>query len=182
MSRSLPTLVAVETAAHRAAAEALITEYLQWVAGIAQAAYGLSFDIQAMVRSDIDDRGKFHPPLGCFLLVELDGEFVGVGALKRLAAGAGEIQRMYVRPDVRRAGAGRLLVQRLLAEAGSLGYRTVRLESLRALSAAHALYRSAGFVEIEPYAANSMAAYQSAPTLARYRESAVFMEVRLPRA
>ena len=47
------------------------------------------------------------------------------------------------------------------------------------LSAAHALYRSVGFVEIPPYAANSMQAYQPAIDMERYRAGAVFMEKRL---
>jgi ribosomal protein S18 acetylase RimI-like enzyme len=67
----------------------------------------------------------------------------------------------------------------LLADALALGYRTVRLESLRALTAAHELYRSVGFIEIEPYAANSMDAYQDSSTRSAYRRSAVFMEARL---
>jgi GNAT superfamily N-acetyltransferase len=174
-----PALVAVETVEHRAAAEELIDEYLQWVGDIARAEYGLVFDTRAMIRSDIDDPAKFYPPPGRFYLVQLAGSFVGVGCLKQLVPGIGEIQRMYVRPHGRGAGAGRLLVQRLLADARALGYRTVRLESLRALTAAHRLYQSVGFVEIEPYAANSMDAYQDAATLAAYRRSAVFMEARL---
>jgi GNAT superfamily N-acetyltransferase len=174
-----PRLVPVETAEHRAAAEALVAEYLTWVGGVARAEYGLVFDLQAMLRSDLDDPAKLSPPTGRFYLVRLDDAFVGVGCLKRLAPGVGEIQRMYVRPQVRRAGAGRLLVERLLADARALGYHTVRLESLRALTAAHQLYRSVGFVEIEPYAANSMDAYQDASGLDAYRRSAVFMEARL---
>ena len=174
-----PALVAVETAAHRKAAEELIVEYLDWVAGVARSDYALTFDTRAMVRSDIDDPNKFYPPTGRFYLVELGGSFVGVGCLKQLAPGIGEIQRMYVRPHERGVGAGRLLVQRLLEDAAALGYGAVRLESLRALAAAHQLYRSVGFVEIEPYAANSMNAYQDAATLATYRKSAVFMEARL---
>ena len=174
-------LVAVDTAAHRAAAQELISEYLHWVGGIASAQYGLSFDIDAMVRSDIEDRDKFYPPTGRFYLVQLADTFVGVGCLKRLAPGLGEIQRMYVRPQVRGHGAGRILVEHLLADARALGYDTLRLESLRALEAAHNLYRSVGFVEIEPYAANSMDAYQDASTHTAYRKSAVFMEARLTR-
>lgn len=174
-----PGLVAVETAAHRTAAEELVAEYLSWVAGIAKAEYGLAFDIQAMVRSDIDDPAKFYPPTGRFYLVELGGRFVGVGCLKQLAPGVGEVQRMYIRPHARGVGAARLLVERLLDDARSLGLGTVRLESLRALNAAHALYRSVGFVETEPYAANSMSAYQDASTLSTYQRSAVFMEVGL---
>jgi hypothetical protein len=58
-------------------------------------------------------------------------------------------------------------------------FGTVRLESLRALSAAHTLYRSVGFREIEPYAENSMRAYQSAGAVDVYRSSAIFMELAL---
>ena len=174
-----PTLVPVETAAHRAAAEELVEEYLQWVGGVAKAEYGLAFDIEAMIRSDIDDPAKFYPPTGRFYLVRFADSFVGVGCLKQLAPGVGEVQRMYVQPHVRGVGAGRLIVDRLLADARALGYGTVRLESLRALTAAHQLYRSVGFVEIEPYAENSMDAYQDSSTLSAYRRSAVFMEARL---
>jgi ribosomal protein S18 acetylase RimI-like enzyme len=124
-----------------------------------------------MLRSDIDDPAKFFPPSGRFYLVHFVDAFVGVGCLKRLAPGVGEVQRMYVRPHVRGVGAGRLLVTRLLADAKALGYTTVRLESLRALTAAYQLYRSVGFVEIEAYAANSMDAYQDPSALATYRRA-----------
>jgi len=170
---------AVESPAHRDAARSLVSEYLRWVGEIARSSYGLSFDVDAMVQSDIEDRSKFYPPSGRFYLVQHAGRFVGVGCLKRLAATVGEVQRMYVQPHVRGVGAGRSLVERLLEDAAALGYTTVRLESLRALAAAHALYRSVGFREVEPYPDNSMSAYQDPATLARYRESAVFMELSL---
>lgn len=169
----------METTAHRAAAEELDAEYLNWVGNIAKSEYDLTFDIQAMVRSDVDDSTKFYPPTGRFYLVQVAQAYVGIGCLKRLASHIGEVQRMYIRPHVRGVGAGRLLVQRLLADARALGYTTVRLESLRALTPAHELYRSVGFVEIEPYAANSMRAYQDTAALATYRKSAVFMEIKL---
>lgn len=70
---------------------------------------------------------------------------------------------------------GRMHIQ----DAKELGYLTVRLESLKALSAAHALYRSVGFVEIDPYSENSMREYQPPETLNAYRSSAVFMELSL---
>ena len=150
-----------------------------WVAGIARENYGLSFDVKAMVQSDIGDRSKFFPPTGCFHLLGCDNQYVGVGCLKRLDARTCELQRMYVQPHVRGMGAGRLLLQRLLADARELGYGKVRLESLKALSAAHALYHSAGFVEIQPYADNSMKAYQTGETLGTYGRSVVFMELNL---
>ena len=171
-------LVPVADDATRGAARALIGEYLDWVARVARESHGLSFDVAAMLDSDLADRAKFYPPTGRFYVVRHGGAYVGVGCLKRQAPGVAEIQRMYVRPQVRGIGAGRALVDRLLADAAALGYRTVRLESLKALAPAHALYRSVGFVEIPPYAANSMEDYQDPAMMERYRASAVFMERR----
>jgi GNAT superfamily N-acetyltransferase len=58
---------------------------------------------------------------------------------------------MYVRPAFRRKGIGRALAQRLISEARGIGYASIRLDSTRFMKAAHALYRSLGFREIEPY-------------------------------
>jgi GNAT superfamily N-acetyltransferase len=172
-------LVAVDEAATREAARHLIAEYLRWLASRAAASYGLPFDVDAMVRSDIEDRAKFHPPGGRFYVIRREDAYVGVGCLKRITPSVAEIQRMYVQPHVRGVGAGRLLLQQLLSDARAIGYEVVRLESLKFLSAAHALYRSVGFAEITPYAENSMTKYQPRETIDRYRSSAVFMELRL---
>ena len=170
---------AVGDAATTESARELIGEYLRWIARLAKENYGLSFDVDAMVESDLNDKSKFYPPNGRFYLVRYEGSCVGVGCLKRLIPGVAEIQRMYVRPRVRGIGAGRRLAQLLLDDARTIGYRSVRLESLKVLSPAHALYRSLGFVEIPPYAENSMEEFQPASTMDRYRSSALFMELRL---
>ncbi len=172
-------LVAVDDAVTREAARQLIAEYLRWIASVAAATYGLSFDVDAMVASDIEDRAKFYPPNGRFYLVRREDANVGVGCLKRITPAIAEIQRMYVQPHVRGAGAGRFLLQQLLSDARAIGYEAVRLESLKFLSAAHALYKSVGFAEITPYAENSMTMYQPRDTIDRYRSNAVFMELHL---
>jgi GNAT superfamily N-acetyltransferase len=171
-------LLPVEDAPTRDAARILIAEYLRWVASSAATSYGLSFDVDAMVTSDLEDRAKFYPPDGRFYVIRHSNTFVGVGCLKRLTPKIAEVQRMYVQPHVRGIGAGRRLIEQLLTDARAIGYEGVRLESLKFLSAAHALYKSVGFVEITPYAENSMNAYQPAETIERYRSSAVFMELR----
>ena len=179
MTAAAIELCAVDDAATREAARYLIAEYLRWIASAAAASYGLSFDVDAMVTSDLEDPSKFYPPNGRFYVIRREDAYVGVGCLKRLTPSVAEIQRMYVQPHVRGVGAGRLLLQQLLSDARAIGYEVVRLESLKFLSAAHALYKSAGFVEITPYVENSMAKYQPGDTLDRYRSSAVFMELRL---
>jgi GNAT superfamily N-acetyltransferase len=168
------SLIAVESLAHKAAARELVREYLRWVADVARTNYGLIFDIDAMIESDIQDPSKFYPPTGRFYLLEYAGRCVGVGSLKRLAKGICEIQRMFVQPPVRGIGAGRALVEQLIQDAQNLSYLTVRLESLKALSAAHALYRSVGFVEIDPYGENSMKAYACAQTGADQKKQDLF--------
>jgi GNAT superfamily N-acetyltransferase len=172
-------LVAVSDSSTRATAESLIREYLQFIADTALDRYHLTFDVEAMIASDLGDAGKFYPPAGRFYLVRHGEMPVGVGCLKRLTADVAEIQRMYVQPSARGLGAGRLLLGQLLSDAKAMQFGSVRLESLRALSAAHALYRSVGFREIEPYAENSMREYQSARAMETYRTSAIFMELAL---
>jgi len=173
------TFVAVDSAEQREAARSLIAEYLGWIAEIAGAQYGLTFDVHAMDRSDVEDAHKFFPPTGRFYLVEHDGAYVGVGCLKQLSPRVAELQRMYVQPHARGIGAGRALLTRLLDDARAIGYQRVRLESLKALTPAHQLYRSAGFRDVDPYPDNSMKDYQSADALDAYRRSAVFMELDL---
>ena len=175
-SPHLVSLIHVESAAQKSGARALIEEYLVWVGEIAAREYGLRFDVAAMLASDLDDATKFYPPTGRMYLVQHQDGNVGVGCLRRLPSGIGEIQRMYVQPHVRGVGAGRMLVNRLLQDARELGYPRVRLESLKALSAAHQLYRSVGFVEIAPYAEHSMTAYHAPEARAAFDRSVVFME------
>lgn len=176
MSVNSVELVYVSDTATREAARRLITEYLHWIEAIAESNYGLSFDIGAMVASDLDDQHKFYPPTGRFYVVRYGGTYVGVGCLKQVAPTVAEIQRMYVQPHVRGMGAGRRLVEQLLSDAKTIGYHIVRLESLKVLSTAHNLYRSVGFVEVDPYNENSMKDFQPADTLDAYRTSAIFME------
>src|SRR5215471_4266571 len=98
------TLELVDSPARRNTARELITEYLRWVATIAASEHGLSFDVDAMVRSDTEDRDKFFPPRGRLYLVCQGCDAVAVGALKSLVRDVGEIQRMYVRPQARGLG------------------------------------------------------------------------------
>ncbi len=86
---------------------------------------------------------------------------------------------MYVLPTYRGRGIGRAIINRLIDDARSTGYCQLRLESLKFLDAAHSLYRSVGFHEIDPYADNSMKAYQPAEQLDQYYSITVFMEMDL---
>ncbi len=169
----------VENEEQKKEAGSLIREYLEWLNGRLKREYGIEFDVEAMVESDLSDPGKFHPPHGRFYLARYNDQIAGVGCLKRLKANVGEVQRMYVPPAYRGKGIGRAIAHQLIGDARAIGYRQLRLESLEFLAAAHSLYRSIGFHEIDPYADNSMRSYQPAGQLDQYFAITVFMEMDL---
>jgi GNAT superfamily N-acetyltransferase len=169
----------VSSAEHGQQAGSLIREYLEWLNQLVQRDYGIEFDVEAMVASDLSDPDKFQPPGGRFYLVTYGGDIAGVGCLKKLEESVGEIQRMYVPARLRGKGIGRAIVNRLIEDARVIGYHRLKLESLEFLAAAHSLYRSAGFHEIDPYADNSMKSYQDAENLDKYYAITVFMEMDL---
>jgi len=169
----------VETEEQRLQAGALIGEYLDGLNERLHKDYGISFDAEAMVQSDLSDPHKFHPPGGRFYLARVNEKAAGVGCLKRLDAHIAELQRMYVLPAARGRGIGRAIARRLIEEARAIGYRQLRLESLEFLEAAHELYRSLGFRQIDRYAHNSMETYQAREQMDRYYRITVFMELDL---
>jgi ribosomal protein S18 acetylase RimI-like enzyme len=97
---------------------------------------------------------KYAPPSGGFLLARHDGEFVACGAFRRFSDSDCEMKRLYVRPGGRKLGIGRQLARALIAEAKTLGYRHMLLDTLPTMQSAQALYQSLGFVPTEPYRFN----------------------------
>ena len=169
----------VESNEQKEQAGALIREYLEWLNERVRRDYGIEFDVNAMVESDLSDPNKFRPPGGRFYLARYNNAIAGVGCLKKLGEGVGEVQRMYVLPAFRGKGIGRAIVDRLVADARMIGYRQLKLESLEFLKEAHSLYRSVGFREIAPYDHNSMESYQATAQLDQYYSITVFMEMNL---
>ena len=111
--------------------------------------------------------GAYAPPNGRLLLARYADHAAGCIALRQLEAGVCEMKRLYVRPDDRGLGMGRMLVDRLIAEARAIGYQRMRLDTVAsAMQDAVALYRRMGFQEI--------AAYSAIPI-----ESALWMELVL---
>ena len=129
----------------------LFGEHLAWANLRLNEEYGINFDIESMLKQNMLELDKFLPPQGRLLLAIQDEEVAGLACMQKIRADIGEIKRMYVRPEFRKMGIGHKLVEHLLAEAREIGYPIVRLDSARFMKAALALYRSVGFVEIEPY-------------------------------
>ena len=67
------------------------------------------------------------------------------------------MKRLYVRPQFRGKGVGRILIDRVIAEARQMGYQRMRLDTVEpVMRDAVAMYRKIGFREIPPYCNNPM--------------------------
>ncbi|GAA1934070.1 hypothetical protein GCM10009775_27490 [Microbacterium aoyamense] len=98
------------------------------------------------------DAAAFTPPAGVFLVVQDDeGAFVGCGGIRLLDAGRYEVKHLYLRPETRGRGWGRLLLAELERRAIDLGARELVLDTHHSLEAAAGLYAATGFVAIERY-------------------------------
>jgi ribosomal protein S18 acetylase RimI-like enzyme len=96
--------------------------------------------------------GEYARPHGRLLAARLGDETVGCVALRPLDSdGACEMKRLFVRPSHRGLGAGRALVEAVIAAAREAGYTSMRLDTLPQMQAAQAMYETLGFREIEPY-------------------------------
>lgn len=93
---------------------------------------------------------EFLPPRGAFLVIRRSGRPVACGGIKPFE-NAAYIKRMWVFPSARGLGLGKRLLQALEDKARSLGYRTVCLETNKALAEARQLYRSSGYREVAPF-------------------------------
>lgn len=102
---------------------------------------------------------EYVEPTGAFLVVYEDGQAIACGGIRALPDRTAEVKRMYVVPDARGRGVGARLLQRLEDEAGRLGYHRLRLDTGAQLDEAKALYRAAGYAEIDDYNANSTASH-----------------------
>ena len=95
--------------------------------------------------------GLYAPPSGCLLLAMEGDTPAGCVALHDLGGGICEIKRLYVTPEHRGLGFGRLLVEEVIRKAERAGYRRMVLDTVPEMAGAIALYRGHGFVETAPY-------------------------------
>jgi putative acetyltransferase len=154
------SLYQAESPAHTAQARELFLEYAK--------SLGFSLYFQNFDQELAELPGDYAPPEGRLLLAECEGQLAGCVALHKIASGAGsdvcdgfdfcEMKRLYLRPQFRGKGLGRLLAERIIAEARQIGYRRMRLDTVEpVMKDAVGMYRRLGFKEIGAYRENPMA-------------------------
>jgi GNAT superfamily N-acetyltransferase len=134
--------------------DALLHEYVSWNVDELAANYqvlvsdediaSIHANFQRQLPVLMSARGRIY-------VARVDAETAGVAILKPITDEVAELKRVFVRPVYRGLGIGRRLVERIIEDAASLGYVTVRLDSYRFMRDAHALYRSLGFVDTDEF-------------------------------
>lgn len=139
-----------ETPQQIAQARELFLEYAQ--------SLGFSLCFQNFDKELAGLPGHYAPPGGRLLLAQYDGQVAACVALHKLEADICEMKRLYLRPQFRGKGLGRILADRIIAEARQIGYRRMRLDTVEpVMKDAVTMYRKLGFKEIAPYCKNPIA-------------------------
>lgn len=112
----------------------------------------------------IDIEHKYALPHGRLYIVFVDGKAAGCGALRMIDESVCEIKRLYVRPQYRGLHIGKMLTEQIIADASTIGYQQMRLDTFPFMAGAIEIYRKCGFYEIEKYNDNPA-------------ESAVYMQL-----
>ncbi|MGH8714126.1 MAG: GNAT family N-acetyltransferase [Casimicrobiaceae bacterium] len=130
-------------------ARALFVEYADWL-NVDLCFQGFAEELRTLP-------GAYAAPFGRLLLAGNDRAAFACIALRPLAdAGIGEVKRLYVQRDRRGDGWGRRLVDAVVADARSIGYGELRLDTLAWMKPARALYERAGFRSCAPYYVNPL--------------------------
>jgi GNAT superfamily N-acetyltransferase len=113
--------------------------------------------LESSAQSGQPPPADLEPPHGVLLLARVDGEPAGLAGVRHLDTGVAEVKSMYVVPEHRGRGLGRLLLAEVEAIAAARGCTRTRLDTSDHLTDAIGLYRAAGYREVPDYNGNPKA-------------------------
>jgi GNAT superfamily N-acetyltransferase len=117
-----------------------------------EASLGISLCFQNFGEELANLPGDYAPPRGRLLVAREFDHLAGCVAMRPVDQTTCEMKRLFLRPAYRSRGLGRVLVEAIIEEARKIGYTHMRLDTITdRMGRAVELYKSMGFVEIEPY-------------------------------
>ena len=139
-------------------AKGLIREYLDWI----------QVDLCFQHVDEELERfpEKYKEPDGAFFIARDGAKAIGCVGLKKIGDRVCEMKRLFVLDGYKGRGVGTRLVEAIIREGEGKGYSRMRLDTLKRMDKALALYRKFGFKEIGQYVENPI-------------EDAVFLEKAL---
>ena len=136
-------------------ARAITNDYIEWL--------GLDLRFQNVDNELRDFEQMYGPSIGCFIYAEYNGEIMGGVGCRKLEGSICEMKRLYVYQSFQGLGMGRLLSDKIISIAKSLGYQKMRLDTVSKLESANRLYEKIGFYDIPGY-------YENPEETVRYME------------
>jgi putative acetyltransferase len=131
--------------------EQLFKDLAQYICDNIYERFGVESDVEGLVSGWMALSHEFFHPKGLLVLASVDSETVGVAGLRTIGDKLGEIKHFYVRPQFRRQGLGRGMLNALIEHSLEIGHTILRLDTGWFMDAAQALYHSQGFQDISPY-------------------------------
>ncbi|MHC5595830.1 MAG: GNAT family N-acetyltransferase [Nostoc sp.] len=165
-------IIQIETDKHKSHIQDVFWEYFNETKLIFSHEFGINLDVNTFFEQYMIQINEFLPPSGRLLLGQYGAKVAGCACLRKIGEDVGEIKRMYVKPEFRRKGIGRSLLEAIINEAIYIGYSRIRLDSTPFAKEAQTLYRAFGFQDIEPY-------LEKIEIPLEYRANWVFMELVL---
>jgi DNA-binding MarR family transcriptional regulator/N-acetylglutamate synthase-like GNAT family acetyltransferase len=115
---------------------------------VAELAKRFEWDPARSIPAEVED---LRLPAGLLLIARRREQPLGCCALKFHVGEPAEVKRMWVAPEARGAGLGRRLLVLVEQHAAEAGASVLRLETNGTLTEAIALYREAGYREVDPF-------------------------------
>ncbi|RAW00562.1 GNAT family N-acetyltransferase [Pseudochryseolinea flava] len=94
---------------------------------------------------------QYAHPEGAMILSVYQNQAMGCVGIRRVSEEVAELKRLFVKTEFRKHRVGKQLLEKAIEQAGVLGYRFVRLDTVPGQEKAQQLYRDAGFYTIDAY-------------------------------
>ena len=132
---------------------ALVREYTNQIRAHG-AEVSACLEAQGLDQELADISSKYAMPYGRLYLALVEDKVAGCIALTPNDVTYGEVKRLYVRPEFRGLQIGSALLSQVIADAKSIGYKHIRLDTFPFMKSAIRLYEDSGFYPIERYNQN----------------------------
>lgn len=147
------TISSVSEVKDRPALNELLLEYYGVILKKFEAAGGpAAYEPKDLLASFWPNLNKFLPPTGRLVLVHNEARrLVGCGTLQQARQDAGELKRLYVRPEASGHGLGRKIVDVRIQAARNMGWKALLVNAVMGNQDMLRIYEDIGFYYIDRY-------------------------------